>query len=140
MNIKDQIRIARKIAEEAHVNQYRRSGAPYIQHVEAVATAVSEKAQPAAWIHDVMEDHPERFTPDTLRSRGLSKESIVAVLLLDKNRAPEKDYSAYIRRIRNNPIAREVKIADINHNLSDNPTSRQERKYKNALRILRRQS
>lgn len=135
MNLKQEIEIAQEIAKEAHKNDFRkRSGLPYTTHTDAVADGVSDEAKPAGHTHDVMEDHPE-YTPEILLARGLSKETVEAITLLDKNRC-NGDYEDYIKQICKNKIAREVKIADIRHNLSDGPKAEKVAKYEKALGIL----
>jgi len=137
MIIQEEIQIAQKIAEEAHAEDRRRGGEPYMNHIEAVVEKVSDPAKPTAYIHDVMEDHPKMFTPEILRERGLSEETIGAAILLNKNAHEGIDYLTYIKMLRSNPIAREVKLADIAHNFSDNPSEKQIKKYTLALKILK---
>jgi (p)ppGpp synthase/HD superfamily hydrolase len=137
MNIKKEIAVAKSIAEEAHKDDKRRGGAPYMEHVNAVvAGTVSERAKPAAYVHDVMEDHPERYNEIVLLERGLSEETVRAATLLNKNVHSDMSYEDYIRLVKTNPIAREVKLSDIRHNLSDSPSEKQILKYEKALQIL----
>lgn len=137
MNLQQEIDIAKQITLEAHGKQKRRDGTtPYMSHVQAVANAVSDEAKPAAYVHDVMEDHWDRFTPETLRELGLSEETVYAARLLNKHEHPELSYEGYVKLLANNNVAREVKIADIRHNLSCVPTEEQEIKYAKALKIL----
>jgi hypothetical protein len=46
------------------------------------------------------------------------------------------DYDEYLTRVKANPLATLVKIADIQHTLSDKPTAKQKAKYEKALKIL----
>ena len=67
------IREAYVLAREAHAEQKRKSGEPYIIHPIAVATIVAEElklgANPviAAFLHDVVEDTD--YTMDDIRQR-----------------------------------------------------------------------
>lgn len=62
-----------RLAREAHKDQKRKTGEPYILHPIAVATIAAEELQlgadsvMAAFLHDVVEDTP--YTIDDLRSR-----------------------------------------------------------------------
>jgi hypothetical protein len=129
-----QVRLARAIATVAHHGQFRRDGkTPYITHPEAVAAAVSVAAKPAAWCHDVGELGIPVMIGQLLHDFGLHQDTIDAVLYLTK---PDGPYLDYIQRLRLNAIAREVKIADIKHNLSCQPTKKNAAKYALALEIL----
>ena len=69
----ERIRSAYELAADAHSQQRRKSGEPYIIHPIAVACIVAEDlelgANPviAAFLHDVVEDTP--YTIDDLRAR-----------------------------------------------------------------------
>lgn len=56
------------------------------------------------------------YTLEQLRADGLSEDALEAVRLLTKDEA--KSYDAYIERIRSNPVARRVKLADLEDNLN----------------------
>lgn len=128
--------LASSIARKAHYGQFRRDGiTPYITHPEAVAESL-EGEHPdviaAAWLHDVLED-TDTTMQDLLLS-GLPGSVVEAVVSLTKKRGDT--YEAYLWRVGMNEIARKVKTADIQHNLSDSPTERQIAKYRNALQYL----
>lgn len=106
----------RDVACEMHRGQVDGQGAPYAEHVLAVAGAVTERAVPVALFHDVMED--ERAPREALVGL-LSPDELGAVDLLTRPKGLA--YAAYIEQIRNAPgaagdLAREVKIADLRHN------------------------
>lgn len=124
---------ARLTACEYHAPQFRRDKfTPYIMHPMAVAKAVSSwQAKCVAWLHDVLED--TNCTKRVLIER-LPKSIVDAVVLL--TRSQDDDYEEYITRVKNNQLAALVKIADIQHNLSDKPTAKQKARYEKALKIL----
>lgn len=97
----------------AHDGQKDLAGKPYILHPLYVANRVkTEEEQIVALLHDVLED--SKITVDDLRE--YFDENIVdAILLLTRN--PKEDYQEYIERLAANPIARHVKIADLDHNM-----------------------
>lgn len=130
----NQIKLARIVAIVAHAGQFRRDGVtPYHTHPEAVASMVSDPAKPAAWLHDVIED--TEIGVEILADLGFSPKTLAAVCYLTKQK--DEDYGRYIWTVRQDAIAREVKIADITHNLSQNPKPENVEKYKKALEILK---
>lgn len=71
---------------------------------------------------------------EPLADRGIPQVVISAVQMLTKPK--EGNYLEYIYRVAEYPIPRQVKIADIMSNLSDNPSHNQVKKYSQALSIL----
>lgn len=133
--------LAKTIATVAHEDQVDKNGAPYILHPEAVASFVETDDEKAtAWLHDVLEDTP--MTAEHLLELGFPRRIVDAVVLLTRtDDVPNEDYYAGIKK---NPLAREVKRADIKHNtlperlekLPRETQKRLERKYKKASRAL----
>lgn len=108
------IETALAIALEAHAGQRDKAGAPYILHPLRVMLAMEgEVEQVAALLHDVVED--SNWTLEALRQRGIPEEATVAIEALTKR--PEESYEAFIARAGANPIARRVKIADLEDNM-----------------------
>lgn len=128
------------IATKAHAGQFRRDGkTPYILHVSRVAKTVEDagcgiNAIATAWLHDVLEDAD--MTADRLYELDIPGHIIDAVLILTHRR--DEPYMDYVRRIlrSNMTHAREVKMADIIDNLTDNPTEKQKQKYVKALMLF----
>ena len=91
-------------------------------------------------LHDVVED--TNVTVNDLKEAGFSDEVVSAVSTITKKAG--EDYEKYLNRVKQNPIALRVKIADMEHN-SDisripNPTEKDLKrleKYKIRLRELR---
>lgn len=112
--------LAAKIATEAHKGQTRWDKiTPYIAHPAAVVRALideghGEEEVVVGWLHDVLEDTD--VTAQDLLDRGI----------------PEH----YILAVKDDLYAREVKIADIKHNLSDLKAGSMKQKYELALYIL----
>ncbi len=102
------------LAYNAHHGQLDKGGAPYINHPFHVAESMhTESETVAALLHDVVEDTP--ITLSDLKKEGFPAEAIEAVRLLTKQDGIP--YDVYIQRVKENPIARAVKIADIQHNM-----------------------
>lgn len=126
---------AEEIARKAHEGQKRYDGSPYINHPKAVAKMVSVLGpvyEEVAWLHDVLEDSPT--SKEDLLEAGISQVVADAVQYLTKRE--DEFYEDYLRRVKSNPIANDVKIVDILHNLSDTPTKNQVKKYAKALTYL----
>ncbi len=103
---------ARYIATQAHHGQFDKAGNPYIGHPARVVAAVDgHYAEVVAWLHDVVEDTP--VTLDQLRETF--PEIVVAAVDAVTKRADATKVD-YYARIRANPIALEVKLADIADN------------------------
>lgn len=104
---------AARIAYKAHEGAYDACGLPYIMHPLHVAEQMTtETATAAALLHDVVEDTD--ITLDDLRAEGFSEEIINVVDLLTHRE--EVPYDEYLARIKTNPAALAVKLADIAHN------------------------
>ena len=98
------------------------------------------ESQIASVLHDVVED--TKWTLKRLRYMGFTETVLEAVDALTKRE--DESYDQFIQRAAMNPIAREVKIPDLEDNLDlsriPKPTGKDlERveKYKNALAFLR---
>ena len=101
------------IAYSAHINQRDKAGRPYFMHPVIVASQMdSEYEICTALLHDVIED--THVTIEELE-REFPKEITDAIRLLTHD--DNTDYLDYVREIKKNPIARKVKLADLNHNL-----------------------
>lgn len=131
---------ALNIMFEAHKDQRDKSGVPYVFHPFHLAEQMtSEDSTIAALLHDTIGDTD--ITEEYLRSQGFKPEIIDAIILL--TRKNNEDYFEYIKRIKDNPIAKEVKIADLRHNsdlgrlnfIRDEDFRRNE-KYWTALEML----
>ncbi len=103
------------IAAQAHSGQRDKAGAPYILHpLRLMMRMESEDAMIAAVLHDVVEDSD--WTLERLREEGFSEEILQAVDCL--TRRDDESYDEFIARARANPIARRVKIADLEDNMN----------------------
>ncbi len=128
------------ICYNAHKNQLDKSGVPYVFHPYHLSEQMNDEYSVCtALLHDVVEDTP--VTLDYLKKEGFPNEVLEAIALMthDKN----EPYFDYVRRIKNNPIAKKVKLADLKHNSDtsrlnyvDEKTLARCEKYKQAIRIL----
>ena len=105
---------ALEIAKECHKGQKDKGGHDYIGHPIRVSDrCMSEKASMTALLHDTIED--SQMTAEKLLKLGFPSDIVEAVVILTKSKGT--DYDTYIEQIGTNPIAREVKIADLEDNL-----------------------
>ncbi|MBE5821342.1 MAG: HD domain-containing protein [Clostridiales bacterium] len=105
--------------KEKHAGQTRKHGAPYYTHPMAVADILKNKGFSDEYIivglfHDLLEDTNTTFE-EILSLTNLSIANAVKLLTKEKGYIMEE----YIEGIRNNPIAKMVKLADRIHNLSE---------------------
>src|SRR5689334_10259915 len=98
------------LAVEAHRGQRDRVGQPYILHpLRVMCRLQDEAARTAGVLHDVVED--TTYTLDDLRARGYPPDVLAAVDCL--SRRSGESYEQYVERIKPNPLARRVKLADL---------------------------
>ena len=129
-----------RLCFEAHKDQVDKSGLPYVFHPFHVAEQMKDELSTvAALLHDVVED--TSYTFEDLREMGFPEAVLDALALL--THGDETPYLAYVARLKGNPIARAVKLADLQHNsdlsrldLVDEKAIKRVEKYKQAMDIL----
>ena len=103
------------IAARAHRGQTDKAGAPYLLHpLRMMLRMDTEAAMMAAVLHDVVED--TEWTLERLREAGFPDEVLEAVDCLTHREG--ESYQQFVERVRTNPIARQVKIADLEDNMN----------------------
>jgi (p)ppGpp synthase/HD superfamily hydrolase len=103
-----------ELAVEHHKGQFDKAGKPYILHPLRVMMSVDKDDEKiVAVMHDIVEDTD--ITLDDLRNEGFSEQVISAIECVTKGE--EEDYDSFIERISHNPLAIQVKLADINDNM-----------------------
>lgn len=124
-----------------HRNQVDKQGLPYIQHILAVASAVSTPEDMAvALLHDIIED--TSYSVESLMHEFPASIYIpVLILTRDKNK---ETYEQYIHRIVQcgNQTALRVKRSDLLHNASRrteavDPDGVLKVRYTKAIRIIK---
>ena len=114
------------LAATAHEGQTDKAGQPYVLHLLRVMMAqmmgqttgdMTERAtQPAmiaAVLHDIVED--TGYTFEDLREEGFSREVVTAVEHL--TRQDGESYTEFAERAASHPVARVVKLADLEDNM-----------------------
>jgi (p)ppGpp synthase/HD superfamily hydrolase len=105
-----------EIAVEAHKGVLDKGGNPYVLHPLRMMFAVkTEEEKIVAVLHDVVEDGAD-WEFERLAKEGFSPVVIEALRSVTKL-TEDEDYDDFIERAMDNPVGREVKIADIRDNL-----------------------
>lgn len=135
----EQTKKAMRIAFNAHKDQVDKAGVPYVFHPIHLAEQMkNEEEIIVALLHDTVED--SEITFDELE-KEFSDTIMEALKLLTHK--PDIEYMEYVKKIKGNPIARAVKIADLKHNsdltrlekVTEKDLLRVE-KYRKALSLL----
>ena len=140
----DRIKIAMEIAYDAHAKQYRWNGEYYINHIQRVARATKEyclrnglkhveEFEATAWLHDVIEDRPDKWDKIKLIDAGVYPSVALGVDLL--TRTENQSYCVYIYAVKTYRLARVAKINDILDNIITSNPLYQER-YSKSLAAL----
>ena len=108
------LELALSIALEAHTGQRDKAGQVYVLHpLRLMMKMASEPAMATAVLHDVVED--SEWTLDRLREAGIPADIVEAVGLLTHK--PGQTYEEFVETLAGNPLARGVKLADLEDNL-----------------------
>ena len=144
VSTEDLVRIheAYELAREAHAEQKRKSGEPYIIHPIAVATIVAEElklgANPviAAFLHDVVEDTD--YTMDDIRQRFGDDVAFLVSVVTKKSTGHYEiskqvdNYKQMLNSIHYDIRALLVKLADRLHNMRTLSSMRPDKQMKIA--------
>ena len=137
----DKTKKAMKLCYEAHKDQVDKSGLPYVFHPAHVAEQMTDEATTiVALLHDVVEDTD--YTLEDLAAEGFGKDLLEAVALMTHE--DDVPYLDYVAKLKDNPIARAVKLADLAHNSDlsrigevDEETRERLEKYQKAIALLK---
>ena len=103
-----------EIAVECHSGQNDRAGEPYILHpLRMMMKMNTAEEKITVVLHDVVED--SEMTIRGLRKEGFSEKILKAVDALTKRKG--ESYKKSIERVKKNPLAVKVKIADFEDNM-----------------------
>ena len=130
------------LAIELNKGQKDKSGEPYILHIKRVAKKFPRYSSEylVALLHDTLED--TEITIDDLRYLELPESVLEAVDAITHR--PYEPLVEYYARIKCNPLATKVKLADVRDNLRADMLQklpketqvRLTRKYRRALKVL----
>ena len=109
------VKTACSILFQAHRDDLDKGGYPYVFHPFYLATQMDDEASTCvALLHDVIEDHGDRYSFDDLVRAGFPDSVIHALRLLTHESGVL--YMDYVKALAKDPIARKVKLADLRHN------------------------
>ena len=131
---------AMKLCFSAHRDQVDKSGLPYVFHPFHLAEQMGDEyTTVVALLHDVVEDTP--YTLGDLEEMGFPPQVLEAIGLMTHDESVP--YLDYVSRIKGNPIARTVKLADLRHNSDltrldtvDERALARVQKYAETIRLL----
>lgn len=135
------VKKAANISFDAHKDDKDKGGYPYFMHPFTLAMQFDDEITICvALLHDVIEDHEDKYPVDYLATI-FPKEVIEALQLLTHEK--DVDYFTYIKKIKNNPIATKVKLADLKHNTdirrNNNIKPPKYELYMEAIKILNKE-
>lgn len=127
------------ISMKAHKGQKDKAGKKYIFHpIKVAMLSKGYKTKIVALLHDVIED--SEVTIEDL-SKHFDEDIVLAVDCITKK---GQDYQEYLNIVKNNELARKVKIADLTHNSNLNRLEKiteidrmRKEKYLKAIEFLR---
>jgi (p)ppGpp synthase/HD superfamily hydrolase len=124
-----------QVAQTAHEGQADKTGRSYFEHCRRVASSVTDDIEKTvAYLHDVVEKG-KGWTLDRLREEGFPPDVISAVDAM--TRRDGEEWEDFVRRAASNAVAKPVKRADLNDNLSQAQTIGEDgEKYLRALRLM----
>ena len=136
----EQTKKAMKLCFAAHKDQVDKSGMPYVFHPFHLAEQMTDDATTVtALLHDVVEDTD--YTLNDLRAMGFPEAAVDAIAMMTHD--PKVPYLDYVAKIKTNPVARAVKLADLRHNSDlsrldtvDEKALERAEKYRKAIRLL----
>ncbi len=122
-------------ATTGHINQIDKGGEDYILHpIRIMQNMDTIEEKLVAILHDTMEDC--KATEEDLKNIGMPKDVIEAVKVITKEK--REDYYKYIKRVKQNSIARRVKMADLEDNMNlkriKSPTGKDFERFKKYQR------
>lgn len=135
-----QTKKALRLCFDMHKEQNDKSGMPYVFHPFHLAEQMQDEVTTVvALLHDVVEDTPCTF--EDLREMGFGEDVLQALALLTHDKSVP--YMEYVAAIKQNPIAKAVKLADLRHNsdltrtdIIDERVLARNQKYKEAIAFL----
>ena len=136
----DMTKKALMLCFQAHKDQVDKSGMPYVFHPFHLAEQMEdEDTTIVALLHDVVED--TNYTISDLNNMGFPQQVMDAIAVMTHDASVP--YLDYVAKLKENAIARTVKLADLRHNSDltrlervDEKALERVEKYRKAIAIL----
>jgi (p)ppGpp synthase/HD superfamily hydrolase len=113
-NHKASLERAIELAVKHHKGQKDKAAQPYILHpLRLMLSMTTEVERIVAVLHDIVED--TTITLDNLRKEGFGEKIVSAIECVTKKDG--ENYDSFIERISYNPLATDVKLADLEDNM-----------------------
>ena len=136
----DMTKKALMLCFQAHKDQVDKSGMPYVFHPLHLAEQMEdEDTTIVALLHDVVED--TNYTISDLNNMGFPQQVMDAIAVMTHDASVP--YLDYVAKLKENAIARTVKLADLRHNSDltrlervDEKALERVEKYRKAIAIL----
>ena len=138
------LELARQLAKEYHKGQVDKAGVDYFSgHITSVVNGVDTVEEKiVAYLHDILEDTELSYLD--LMVLEFSDKVINAVMFLTKDK--KEKYEDYLKRVKNNELARAVKLSDLTNNMDlsrlkeiTEVDKKRLEKYKKAYKYLKEQ-
>ena len=112
----EKTRDAAVLAHKAHISQVDKSGFPYFLHLLMVADqAQTEDECVVALLHDICEDVSMEYLSEIRKKFG---DTIANAVDAITKRKGQETHFEYIDRCKRNPLAAQVKLYDLHHNMT----------------------
>ena len=136
MYYSEMVKKAVNIMFEAHKDDIDKGGYPYVFHPFYLATKLDgENETCVALLHDVIEDHGDKYSFEYLKKEGFNKEIIEALRLLTHKK--EVPYMEYMAKIPKKDNAKALNLEDLKHNLETTSTNGEKsKKYDTYIMAL----
>lgn len=107
-----------QLALDVHTGQRDKGGAAYVLHpLHLMDQFTDETSKCVAVLHDVIEDSPTSEHAWLCEHIKTIAGDVVLGAVIALTRGKDEAWDDYIQRVKENPIARRVKSADLQHNM-----------------------
>lgn len=137
INYNNLLQLAIEIAVKKHKGSVDKQDKVYVLHPFRVMLSFSDiRLQIIGVLHDVVEDTDVSF--EQLSNIGFPNEIVEALKYLTRDR--NIPYFTYIKNVKKNDLAKQVKLADLKDNMRDGCPPNLLKRYKKAYKMLKEEN